>query len=149
VEGCLSCDVTSGRVVPPGGCVFEDELMRVHHCIGPLNLGTLVAQPKRHVLRVGELTDAEASATGLVLKRAAGVVAELLHPSQVFVGLWSLTAGEPIHLHWVIQPVTRELVTEYGVSGPELQAAIIARGELPDPESASALADQARMIWPT
>ena len=80
MEGCLACDLTEGREEPPGGCIFEDEHLRVEHCIGPLGVGTLVVKPRRHIVRVAELTEAEASGVGTALLHASAVIDQLLHP---------------------------------------------------------------------
>ena len=145
--GCLACDLTQGRREAPGGCVFEDDYLRVEHCVGPLGVGTLIVKPKRHVLHVAELREDEVSGLGTVLLRAARVVTELLHPDQVYVCLWSHTSQEPVHIHWVVQPVTRAQFEDAGTHGPGLQAAMFARREFPDPEAAAAFAVSARQIW--
>ena len=148
MDACLACDLTEGRLEPPGGCIFENERLRVEHCLGPLGLGTLVVKPRRHVLHVADLTEDEASGIGPVLRRAAAVVTELLHPDQVYVCLWSHTGREPVHIHWVVQPVTRAQVDEIGAHGPGFQAALFARGEPPDDSAAAAFSRSARELWP-
>ena len=45
MEGCLACDLNTGRIQPPGGLIFETGGWRVEHCVGPLGLGTLVVKP--------------------------------------------------------------------------------------------------------
>lgn len=147
--GCLSCDLAEGRANTPGGSIFEDEQLRVHHCIGPANLGTLIVQPKRHVVHVAELTAPEASHHGVTLQRAAAVITTLLNPAQVYACLWSLTGRDPLHIHWLVQPVTETLVSEYGASGPALQAAMFARNQIPDAQAVAAFAERAREIWPS
>ena len=147
MEGCLACDLTAGRKEPPGGCIFENEHLRVEHCIGPLGVGTLIVKPRRHVLHLADLSGAEVSGLGLVLLRASEVITELLHPDQTYVCLWSHTGREPVHIHWVVQPVTRAQMNRLDAHGPALQAAMFALGELPDPAAAAAFAYRAREIW--
>jgi hypothetical protein len=49
-----------------------------------------------------------------------------------------------VHIHYVVQPVTRELMDAYGCYGPHLQVAMFdAAIELPQAEAA-AFADRAR-----
>lgn len=127
---CLACDLASGRVPLPGGLIHETEAWRVEHCIGPLGLGTLVVKPKRHVLRVSELTAAESRELGPLLQRSAAVIDELLAPEQVYVCSWSHAGGAPVHIHYVVQPVTRELIARHGAHGPRLQTAMF-QSELP------------------
>jgi diadenosine tetraphosphate (Ap4A) HIT family hydrolase len=112
-------------------------------------VGTLIVKPKRHVLHVAELTSDEASELGPIIQRTASVVAELLSPDQIYVCLWSHTGEEPVHIHWVVQPVTREQMRSYGKHGPDLQAEMFARREMPDPVAAAAFVERARGVWPS
>lgn len=143
---CLACDVTSGRVEAPGGLILDTGLWVVDHCVGPLGVGTLVVKPKRHVVHVGELDPGEAAELGPLLRRTAAVVTELASPEQVYICLWSHAGGEPGHIHFVVQPVTRELMAALGSYGPHLQVSMFDRGELPDPAAAAAFAARARRL---
>jgi diadenosine tetraphosphate (Ap4A) HIT family hydrolase len=143
---CLACDVTAGRVAAPGGAIVETAHWVVDHCVGPLGVGTLIVRPRRHVLRVGELFAEEARELGPLLQRVAAAVDELAAPSQVYVSLWSHEGREPGHVHFVVQPVTHELMERYDAFGPRLQSAMFERGELPDPADAAAFAECAREL---
>jgi len=79
---CLACDLASGRLPLHGGLIHQTDAWRVEHCVGPLGLGTLVVKPKRHVLRVSELTDAESREIGPLLRRSAAVIDDLLCPAS-------------------------------------------------------------------
>jgi diadenosine tetraphosphate (Ap4A) HIT family hydrolase len=125
----------------PGGLIHETSRWRVEHCVGPLGVGTLVAKPKRHVLRVSDLDDTEAQEMGPLLRRVARAVEELTSAGHVYVCLWS---HGPVHLHYVVQPVTADDVADLGVYGPRMQAAMFERGEPVDPEAAEAFAQRAR-----
>lgn len=131
VPGCLACDLTAGRVPLPGGLIHETECWRVEHCVGPLGVGTLVVKPKRHVIRVAELTAEEAGEQGPLLRRCAAVVDRLLEPDQTYVCLWSHAGGVPVHVHHVVQPVTRQVLDRHGVHGPRLQVEMFASGIAP------------------
>jgi len=144
MASCLACDVISGAVPAPGGVIHETLHWVVDHCVGSLGVGTLIVKPRRHVLRVGELSEAEAAELGPLLRRVAATVDELASPSQVYVALWSHEGREPGHIHFVVQPVSRALMEEHDAHGPRLQAAIFARGKPPDPEFAAAFARRAR-----
>jgi diadenosine tetraphosphate (Ap4A) HIT family hydrolase len=128
VEGCLACDLAEGRLPLPGGVIHETSGWFVEHTVGPLNVGTLIVKPKRHVTRLAELTDEEASELGTLLRRAAAVVDELVAPEEVYACLWSHAGGTPVHIHYVVQPVTRELMDRYSDYGPHLQAAMFDSG---------------------
>jgi diadenosine tetraphosphate (Ap4A) HIT family hydrolase len=147
VEGCLSCDLAEGRVALPGGVIHETAGWFVEHTVGPFNVGTLILKPKRHVTRVSELTEAEADELGPLLRRSAAVVEELVRPEQVYTCLWSHAGGTPVHIHYLIQPATRELMDRYGDYGPHLQVAMFdADVRAPDAEIA-AFADRARAAF--
>ncbi len=143
VGSCLACELTSGAREPPGGAIHETEQWRVEHCVGPLGIGTLIVKPTRHVVHVADLTESEAAELGPLLRRAAQVISNLSSPSQVYVTLWS---SGPVHIHWVVQPVTSD--QETGACGPALQAAMFAAGAAVDPQEAARYAEQARAAWP-
>jgi diadenosine tetraphosphate (Ap4A) HIT family hydrolase len=144
VEGCLACDLFAGRVELPGGRIHETDHWLVEHCIGPLGVGTLVVKPKRHVVHVWELEGGEADELGSLLHETASVVAGLTRPDQVYVCLWSHSGGEPVHIHFVVQPVTKEQRDRHG-GGARLQVAMFdADQDLPLDE-VEAFAAQARL----
>ena len=144
VEGCLACDLLAGRVPLPGGVIHQTEHWIVEHCVGPLGIGTLAVKPKRHVTRVSELTVEEAGELGPLITRTATVVDRLIAADQVYVCLWSHDQGEPGHIHFVVQPVTREMFEAEGFHGPALQVAMFGRGEAPEEDDVTAFADAAR-----
>lgn len=147
VPGCLACDLSAGRVPLPGGLINETDRWRVEHCVGPLGVGTLVVKPKRHVIRVADLTAEEAGEQGPLLRRCAAVVDALLAPAQTYVCLWSHAGGQPVHIHYVVQPITASTLDAFGVHGPRLQAEMFARGEHPAPDEVSAFARRARAAF--
>ena len=98
----------------------------VEHSVGPLGVGTLIVKPRRHVVHVAELSETEAAELGPLLRRTAATVTRLLDPEQVYVTLWSHAGGVAGNIHWVVQPVTRDLMTRYGLHGPRLQVAMFA-----------------------
>jgi diadenosine tetraphosphate (Ap4A) HIT family hydrolase len=133
LTGCLACDV-----VAPGGRIVDGERWIVEHCIGPLGIGTLIVKPRRHVLNIADLDADEAAELGPLLQRVAAAVRVLAQPEQVYVCLWS---HGPVHIHFVVQPVTGDMPR-----GPHLQAALFDRAEPPDPEAAAAFAERARAV---
>jgi diadenosine tetraphosphate (Ap4A) HIT family hydrolase len=142
---CLACDLSNGSVPLPGGQIHASRYWRVEHCIGPLGVGTLLVKPKRHVLHVADLTGGEANELGPLLQRTAAVVSSLCSPAQVYVTLWSHADALPGHIHWVVQPVTRQLMTEFdGEYGVGLQLAMFQRAAYPDAGAVDAFARRAR-----
>jgi diadenosine tetraphosphate (Ap4A) HIT family hydrolase len=147
MEGCLACDLAAGRTPLPGGVIHETEHWLVEHCVGPLGVGTLLVKPKRHVTRVSKLSGSEAAELGPLLHRSAAVVDELVAPEQVYTCLWSHHGGVPVHIHYVVQPVTRALMDEHATRGPALQVAMFAAGALPPEDEVALFADHARAAF--
>jgi diadenosine tetraphosphate (Ap4A) HIT family hydrolase len=145
VDGCIACDLASGRVPLPGGRIHETRHWLIEHSVAPLGVGTLLVKPKRHVVHVADLEQGEEDELGGVLRMASAAVDALIQPHQVYVTLWSHHRGEPGHVHWVVQPVTRELMASYeGLLGPYLQVAMFDRNEPPPEAEVEAIADRFR-----
>jgi diadenosine tetraphosphate (Ap4A) HIT family hydrolase len=133
--------------IGPGGIIAETEHWIVDHTFGSLGVGTLIVKPKRVVLHVGDLDADEAAELGPLLQRASRIVQELTGADQVYVCLWSHAGRVPVHIHFVVQPVTKALMAEHDSHGPRLQVALFARGEPPDDDGAVAFAAAARERW--
>jgi diadenosine tetraphosphate (Ap4A) HIT family hydrolase len=144
VHGCLCCDLTSGRMSPPGGAIHDTGHWRVDHCIDSLGVGTLIVKPVRHVTTVGALDAGEAAELGPLLQRVTQVAQELTQAEQVYVCLWSHAGGLATHIHFVVQPITKAQMDRFGGYGPHLQQAMFAADELLDRHAAETFAGQAR-----
>lgn len=145
---CLACDLITGREDLPGGQIWGDEHWFVDHCVGPLGLGTLVVLPVRHLIHVADLSAAETRPLGGILHAAARVTTELIGPEQVYVNLWSHADARPGHIHFVVQPVTRQTMDHFaGRFGPSLQAAMFRAAEPEPNEAVEAFADAARLMF--
>jgi diadenosine tetraphosphate (Ap4A) HIT family hydrolase len=147
MDGCLACDLSEGRLPLPGGVIHETRHWIVEHCVGPLGLGTLVVKPRRHVVHVADLDEDEASELGPLLRRAARSATDVTAPAQVYVTLWSHAGGEPDHIHWVVQPVTRAQMREHGLVGPRLQVAMLEGGVRPAADEVERIAEQLRTLF--
>lgn len=66
-------------------------------------------------------------------------------PDQVYNCLWSHAGGERVHIHYVVQPVTKEQMSEFAAHGPNLQVAQFAVGASPAPADVERVAELARM----
>lgn len=148
---CLACDLIQNPSKLPGGRIYETVNWVVEPCIGPLGLGTLIVKPKRHCLAVADLTKEEAAELGPLLRRASAVVSALTHPDQVYVCLWSHAQWQPVHIHFVVQPVSGEQRADHDKPGPFLQAGMLEKNHhAPEPEvkalmqKAAALFEQLR-----
>ena len=144
VEGCLACDLAEGRRPLPGGEILNTDGWIVEHTVGPLGLGTLIVKPKRHIVRVADLSAEEAAALGPLLRRVAATVDRLTAADQVYVCLWSHAGGEPVHIHFVVQPVTRAEMAAHDAYGPNLQVAQFAAGVFPSAAEIEEFAARAR-----
>ena len=147
MQGCLACDLAEGRLPLPGGVIHETADWVVEHTVGPLGVGTLILKPRRHVTRVSELTDNEAAELGPLLRRSAAVVDELVAPEQVYTCLWSHAGGTPVHIHYVVQPATRDLMDRYDAYGPDLMVAMFHDGTPPHEPDVEAFAERARVAF--
>jgi diadenosine tetraphosphate (Ap4A) HIT family hydrolase len=143
---CLACDLASGRRELPGGLIHAWYHWVVEHCVGPLGVGTLIVKPKRHVVHVWDLTEAEASELGRALTETSSVVAELAKPDQIYVCLWSHAGAVARHIHFVVQPITREQRERYG-GGARVQAAMFDADVSPAPDEVEAFAARARALF--
>jgi hypothetical protein len=56
-------------------------------------------------------------------QRIAATLRKIVNPEQIYVCLWSHKGGKPVHIHYVIQPVTKNMISKHGL-GPELQSSM-------------------------
>jgi len=104
-ESCLVCRELQGDVVLPGGLLFEDELTAGFHA-PPLEeignprpyLGHLFVVTRRHVARLGELTDDESAAVGRAATKLARALTSASDADWVYSAV--IGTGAPhFHLH--------------------------------------------------
>jgi hypothetical protein len=93
------------------------------------------------------LTTEEADQQGPLLHRSAVVIDNLLEPEQTYVCLWSHAGGAPVHLRYVVQPIGRSLMDDFGGYGPRFQAETFARGAPPPEQEVVAFAEKARRAF--
>jgi diadenosine tetraphosphate (Ap4A) HIT family hydrolase len=146
MEGCLACDLASGKLDLPGGRIYQTKYWVVDHCVGPLGVGTLIVRPFRHCLHVWDLTEAEAQELGPLLRQVTSVINNLLNPDQVYVCLWSHAGWQPVHIHFVLQPVWKHFQQKYSGSGPHLQSDLFKAKVLPPRAEVEAFAEKARQM---
>lgn len=140
----MACDLASGALPLPGGRIHETTHWLVEHCVGPLGLGTLIVKPRRHVTNVGNLTDDEAAELGPLLRTSSLVVSNLVAAEQTYNCLWSHAGGIPVHIHYVVQPVTADQMTQHQAHGPGLQLAMFAQAVTPRADDIEHIAERAR-----
>jgi diadenosine tetraphosphate (Ap4A) HIT family hydrolase len=115
----------------------------VEHTVGPLNVGTLIVKPIRHVTHVADLEPDEIAQLGPLLHETATAVTELAKPEQVYVCLWSHADRQPGHIHFVVQPVDADAIRQFDAYGPALQVAMFRAGDLPPVPEVEAFASRA------
>jgi diadenosine tetraphosphate (Ap4A) HIT family hydrolase len=99
----LVCRELSGEVSLPGGFLHEDELVAAFHVVSverpeePVYLGHLLVVTKRHVPRLGDLTESEAAAVSVAATRLARVLVNKGGADWVFSAV--IGTGVP-HFHY-------------------------------------------------
>ncbi len=144
---CVACGLSNGELELPGGRISRTRFWLVEHCTGPLGLGTLIVKPERHVTSVADLSEEEAAELGPLLRRASLVACRLVQADQVYNCLWSHAGGNRVHIHYVVQPVTKKQMSAFAAHGPNLQVAQFAVGASPDPTDVERVAEVARMLF--
>jgi diadenosine tetraphosphate (Ap4A) HIT family hydrolase len=148
VVGCLGCDLLAGRRDLPGGIIALTTSWVVNHVVGPMNLGTLIVGPREHVVAVADLDEGAAAELGSVLRETARVVETLCCPEQTYVCLWSHGPGARKHLHFAVQPVTSAVIVRYGgLRAEQLQARMLASGDIPSAADVERFCAQAREVF--
>jgi diadenosine tetraphosphate (Ap4A) HIT family hydrolase len=147
MDECMACELSAGRLPLPGGPIHRTDHWLVEHCVGPLGLGTLIVKPERHVTAVADLSDEEVAELGPLLRSASRVASELVETEQVYNCLWSHAGRVPVHIHYVVQPVTREQMDAEGNYGPSLQLAMFLAGVALDTADIERVADRARQLF--
>lgn len=99
---CLICNKHQQGDAAQGGVLLEDDLVyvgHVHALDGPTAYcGYLMVEPKRHVHRLGDLTDVEAAAIGRTTNRMARLLREELGAEHVYSFVYG-DAVEHLHVH--------------------------------------------------
>jgi len=106
-ETCSVCAELAGRIPAPGGVVFENEWWTVAHHTGRwTDPGELIVKVRRHCESLSELTPAEATALGPLLRAAVGSIERVVRPERVYVASWNERVR---HVHFFLLPRTRSL----------------------------------------
>ena len=115
-SGCLACDVTAGRITPPGGTILEEGGWLLEHAISPVPLkGWLILKPKRHVEHLAALNDIEARELGPLIQKVSNAIMKALEPERVYLASF----GEVVkHVHFYFVPRYPDMPP----SGPDILA---------------------------
>ena len=103
-DDCFACRKLRGELPPPGGPLYEDDLVYASHVFDvqgrgdPIYLGQLLVETKRHAPWVADLTPEEAAAVGRVLPPLARALVDGLGADWVYTA--TIGHGVPhFHLH--------------------------------------------------
>jgi histidine triad (HIT) family protein len=113
--GCFVCAKHGLGDAAPGGVLFKDELVYAGHAYPlaePISAyrGYLVAEPRRHAAGLGDLTNPESLALGLLVSRLARALKEVAGAEHVY----SFVLGDGLaHLHVVLAPRYANTPREY------------------------------------
>jgi len=104
-EDCFVCDKHTRGDEVPGGVIYDDGIVYAGHthpmATADAALGYLMVEPRRHVPRLGDLTDEEASSMGVVANRLSRVLRTTLGAEHVY----SFVFGDRVpHLHVHLAP---------------------------------------------
>ncbi|NEE01540.1 HIT family protein [Phytoactinopolyspora halotolerans] len=111
VIDCYSCNREAELdQLPPRELISYDEQWRVVHATGSALLGWLILTPRRHVMEMAELSDAESADLGIWQARLARALTEELRVSKVYVAEFGEAPG--FHLHFHVVPRPRDLAVE-------------------------------------
>jgi diadenosine tetraphosphate (Ap4A) HIT family hydrolase len=104
-DACFVCEKHRQGAAAQGGVIYEDELVYAGHAhlLGRSEtyLGHLMAEPKRHVVGLGSLTNDEAAALGQLVSRLARSLRDVEGAEHVY----SFVFGDVVpHLHIQVVP---------------------------------------------
>lgn len=104
-DKCFICEKHDRGADVPGGVIYDDGVIYAGHT-HPLDaedaaLGYLMVEPRRHVSLLGDLTDEEAAAMGVVVNRLSRALRDVIGAEHVY----SFVFGDRVpHLHVHLAP---------------------------------------------
>ena len=104
LNACITCRANRDDLAAPGGVIYQDPLWRLEHLLEPVPFaGWLVLKPLRHVEAFAELTIAEATTFGPLVKRITEAMTLVLSPVKIYVALFA-EAPNAAHIHFHLIP---------------------------------------------
>lgn len=82
---CITCDVSAGRTVPPGGVILSDGVWQADHEMTSLVRGYVIVKPVQHVHELADVTEDEAARLGPFLRRLHSAMRSALGTERVYV----------------------------------------------------------------
>ncbi|GLV90504.1 hypothetical protein Slala04_19580 [Streptomyces lavendulae subsp. lavendulae] len=110
---CYTCSQEAGfDDLPPRECVAHDRHWRVAHGLDTALPGWLVLLPRRHVVAVHDLTDAEASSLGVWQVRLSRALRSVTGCAKTYVVQFAEAEGFA-HVHFHVVPRMADLPPEH------------------------------------
>lgn len=102
---CYSCDREAEfENLPLREKVAYDDHWRVVHAFGTSHPGWLVLAPRRHVMEIADLSDAEAAGLGEWQRRLSRTLADELGVAKTYVASFGEQPGFHLHFHVIPRP---------------------------------------------
>ena len=114
MNGCSACAEIAGELSAPGGIIFDDGLWFVSHHTGPYtDAGELIAKTRRHCESLSELTLAEATALGPLLRTCVAAITHVVVSERIY----AVSFNERIrHVHFLLLPRTAAMPRGHVIS---------------------------------
>ena len=112
-ENCYFCIRQNGKELVPGGAVYSDDLVYANHAFDHPEsnyIGEFYIQTRRHVHHWADLTDAEASAIGLLITRLSRAMKSVLKVGHTYVVYYAEVTP---HLHVILTARYPDMPKEY------------------------------------
>jgi diadenosine tetraphosphate (Ap4A) HIT family hydrolase len=104
---CPICDEVAGRVVAPGGPIYDDGLWLVSHHTGAwTDPGEVLVKLRRHVESLAQISAEESAALGPILRAGVAAIERALRPERTYVASFNERVR---HVHFYLLPRTRNL----------------------------------------
>jgi diadenosine tetraphosphate (Ap4A) HIT family hydrolase len=113
-EGCSACAEIAGESSAPGGIIFDNGLWFVSHHTGAYtDPGELIAKTRRHCESLADLTSAEATALGPLLRACIGAMTQVVVSERVY----AVSFNERVrHVHFLLLPRTAAMPRGHVIS---------------------------------
>lgn len=108
---CLTCNIVKGNVLPPGGIIYRDDFVVLHHCLDVNVPGYLILSPLRHVVSYSGLTQTEIFHMGRITRVAVRALEEIDGVEKVYTANFG---EETTHFHLHIFPRYASMLRQSG-----------------------------------
>lgn len=117
VAECYTCASEAAADAPVWERIAADEHWRVAHAFGSALPGWLVLVPRRHVVSIAELTDAEAASLGDWQVRLSRALAAVVGCEKTYIAQFAEAEGFA-HVHFHVIPRQHDIPRE--LRGPRV-----------------------------